>query len=203
MKAGFGFGLTKTAALVLLAATACSAEQAADTIIFTEEHYAAHGVRVALETVHEITWERVEDAFSYVFTADGVEVGSGIGSRHFVIHDGPFQEVSIEAFSFRGDPMGQAELVSVQPAERYVIYWDESRFPHPYVGTQAENDDGFPQFVQGVVDNPHIVWDRPDGLVTLLFGNGVEDEDRLVPAPFEFQRGPIIEHGPFLTLIQR
>jgi hypothetical protein len=203
MSAGFGFGLTKTAALGLLAATACSAEPAADTIVFTEEHYAAHGVRVALETVHEITWERVEDAFNYVITADGVEVGSGIGSRNFVIHDGPFQEVTIEAFSFRGDPRGQAELVSMEPAERYVIYWDESRFPDPYVGTQAENDDGFPQFVQGVVDNPHIVWDKPDSLVTLLFGNGVEDEDRLVPAPFEFQRGPIIEHGPFLSLIRR
>ena len=203
MSAGFRWGLTSAVALSLLVATACSAEPAADTIIFTEEHYAAHGVRVALETVHEVTWERVEDAFRYVFTADGVEVGSGIGSRNFVIHDGPFQEVIIEAFSFRGDPRGQAELVSIHPTERYVIYWDESRFPDPYVGTQADNGDGIPQFVQGVVDNPHIVWDEPDGLVTLLFGNGVVDDDRLVPAPFEFQRGPIIEHGPFLTLIRR
>jgi hypothetical protein len=202
MKAGFRFGVTSAAALALLAGIACSSEPAAENSIFMEEYYAAHGVRVALETVHEITWERVEDAFNYVITADGVEVGSNVGSRNFVIHDGPFQEVIIDAFSFRGDPRGQAELVSREPAERYVIYWDEARFPHPYVGTQAENGDGFAQFVQGVVDNPHVVWDQPDRLVTLLFGNGVEDDDRLVPSPFEFQRGPIIEHGPFLTLIR-
>ena len=159
-------------------------------------------VTVSLETVTRVTWERVDSGFRYQVEADGVELGSGVGDRNYFLHDGPFENLRVAAFNFAGEALGEAQLRSVEQIQRLVLSWDDSAFVRPFLGLRTEDGDGgSSSMALGLDSSPYIIGSNPDHIKVALFGEAVEATDgRIVPSPFSFERGVLVEHGPFIHL---
>lgn len=161
------------------------------------------GVHLQLETVALATWERVQGAFTYQVEADGVALGSQVGGRNYFAHDGPFENVKIRAFSFRGEPVGEPQLKfqSLERHERLVLRWDEKASKAPYVGVMSGPDGSTKRTTLELKQSPHVIWDEPGTIKRVLFGERVAPkEGRKIHSPFELERGRVIEHGPYIEL---
>lgn len=161
-------------------------------------------VRLVLETVTLVKWERVDSAFRYRVEADGAELANGVGNRRYFRHEGPFENLRITASSFRGDPLGEAQLESTEKMERLVLYWDETAFSSPFLGVRTDDGEGGSgSTVLGLTESPSIIGSDPTHVKVVLFGEGVANtDDRIVPSPFSFEDGGIVEYGPFIQLDQ-
>lgn len=181
-----------------LSLVACGSSDSAET----EIPAGFESVALTLETVTLIQWERVESAFRYRVEADGVELSQGVGNRHYVVHDGPFENLRINASSFQGEDLGPASLESMQRVERLVLRWDEAAFVRPFLGLRTEDGDGGSgSMAMELAEPPHVIGRDPAQVKLALFGEAVEAEDgRIVPSPFSFDGRNVIEHGPFIRL---
>lgn len=159
-------------------------------------------VELAIETVTRVQWERVESGFRYRIESDGVEIGGGVGDHAWVIHDGPLENLRITASAFRGEELGEASLVSVEEMERLVLRWDEADFESPFLGLRTDDGEGrTSSSAVGLESSPHVIGSKPEHVKVALFGEAVEaQEGRIVPSPFSFDRGEIVEYGPFIHL---
>lgn len=162
-----------------------------------------HGdVSLVLETVTLLTWPRIDKAFKYAVTADGISLGSRVGSRRYVLHGGPFENVTIEAFNFGGDPLGSVMLESVERQQRMVLRWNEQGWVKPYLGVlSSDSDGGSSRMAMELSEMPFILGTDPEHLDLVLFGEEVAPiKGRIVPAPFSFEDGEVIRYGPYIEL---
>ncbi len=162
------------------------------------------GVHLRLETVTLATWERVEGAFKYQVEADGVDLGSGVGNRNYFTHNGPFENVRIRAFKFRGKPVGEPQLrfQSLERHERLVLRWDEKAYKGPFVGVVSRSNGSRSNMASELKGSPHVLWNEPGNIKLVLFGERVPPKQgRMFTSPFEFDNEDrVIEHGPYIEL---
>jgi hypothetical protein len=187
-----------TLSLAGLLASAC--DQVDTAQVEVPEGY--ESVKLGLERVTRVQWERVESGFRYRIESDGVEIGGGVGDHAYVIHDGPLENLRIAASAFRGEALGEAALVSVEEMERLVLRWDEADFESPFLGLRIDDGQGRTGSTSlGLESSPHVIGSEPGHVKVALFGEAVErQEGRIVPSPFSFERGEIVEYGPFIRL---
>lgn len=150
-------------------------------------------IELAVEPVTEVTWEEIDDAFRYVFERDGEEIGTGVGgSRYFAGHES-FDDVEVTAETMDDETVGQTEITSTEQEEHLVLRWNEDAFDNLYIG--METDRG--TVVESTSEMPWITTVDPDELDLFVVGDEIVDDDPRVSAPFEFDGGTLVEHGPY------
>lgn len=158
---------------------------------------APENVEARLETVTLLKWKEVDDAIRYIIELDGEKlVRTQRDPAIHVSHQGPFEDIVIRAEGVGSAELGQTELLEARPAERLVIDWDPDVYETPYLGFRA----GGSRVAKELSDRPHIIQFDADELDLLLFGEAVDDPDRIVNSPFELERHTVTEHGPYVEL---
>ncbi len=160
------------------------------------------GMEFGLEQVAVITWIEHEDAFNYEVTVDGVVLGTAVGGTMYSPDvEGDASEVHVEAFTFDGDELGEVEFESIEVVERYVLRFDIDAYDEPFIGIAGSTETSSFTSSSGLTESPNVITTDPGELDIVLFGEAAErDDDVIVPTPWEFDDGEVIEHGPFIEL---
>lgn len=158
-------------------------------------------VTLALEPVLELAWDDVDDAFSYTISVDGVEYGRTFSPAYLLLDESG--EITVTARNIEDDTSVPV-VADVTESTRFVVRWDEQAVPNGFVGLTA------PSFGAGwgSAGSPHIIRHPPDDIEVVLFGEPTEVERQeadgtttvSTSAPFDFEFGEIIEHGPYIEL---
>ncbi len=151
------------------------------------------GVQITREPFVEISWESV-NASRYEVRAGSRRLMAGTRLNHLLEPGAPADEISVHAIRFEGDGV-DVEFSEVQEAipfeirdtERLVIDWDPEVYDRPYIGVRAGyegpvNERGAQ--IHLAQQRPFRVAPEPDQVEQVVFGDGVENEDGSMSAPF-------------------
>ncbi len=161
------------------------------------------GVQMQLEDVVLVEWQRLDNASRYKFYLGDVKLGRSLGRQRFFLHDPEidWSEVRVDAETFRGDPVGETEVIGTEIHQRLVVRWHEDDFDKPFIGIYARSDTGSSRMIQELIEQPHIIPTEVETIQRILFGEAVDRPDRRLPgAPFAFDNGEVETYGPYQEL---
>ncbi len=161
------------------------------------------GVQMELEDVVLVEWQRLDNASRYKFYLGDVKLGRSLGGQRFFLHDPEidWDEVRVDAETFRGDPVGETEVIATSRHQRLVVRWSDDEFDKPFIGIYARSDSGTSRMVQELIEQPHIIPTEVGTIQRILFGEAVDRPDRRLPgAPFAFDNGEVETYGPYQEL---
>lgn len=164
---------------------------------------AESSVQIALEDAVMVEWERLEGASRYKFYLGDEKLGRSLGGQRLFLHDPDidWKAVRIEAETFRGDPVGETEVIATTVKERLVVRWDQNEFDIPFIGVHIEGDGRSGHMAAEIIEFPYLITAAPETVQRVLFGEAVVREGRRTPgAPFSFDNGEVEGFGPYIEL---
>ncbi|MCC5864434.1 MAG: hypothetical protein JJU31_04905 [Wenzhouxiangella sp.] len=164
---------------------------------------AGGGVQMELEEVVRVEWRQIDEASRYKFYQGDVKLGRSLGGARFFVHDPDidWDAVRVDAETFRGDPVGETEVIGTEIHQRLVVRWSEDDFDTPFIGIYARSDTGTSRTTQGLTEQPHVIPTEVESIQRVLFGEAVDRPDRRLPgAPFAFDNGEVESFGPYHDL---
>ncbi len=164
---------------------------------------AESSVQIALEDAVMVEWERLEGASRYRFYLADEELGRSLGGQRLFLQDPDidWSEVRIAAETFRGDPVGETEVIATTVKQRLVVRWDQDEFDIPFIGVQISGDGRSGHMAAEIIEFPYLITAEPESVQRVLFGEAVVREGRRTPgAPFTFDDGEVESFGPYIEL---
>lgn len=148
-----------------------------------------------------VTWEELDDASRYVFERDGEELGTSMSDSKEFLGSDSFDDVEVTGETFRGEEVGQTEIVSTEESEKRALQWDEDAFDQVFIGRHISTEHSTSTGVKSVDEMPHVITADPEDIEILVIGDKMEEGGSYISAPFEFDDdNELVEHGPYIEV---